>query len=137
MSLDAIAALLGHRTLAMTMIYARIADRTVAEEYFAVSEKVEALYSQPAQLPADDEGSEMRRLRAEMHRRMLGNGYCAHPVEMDCHFESICESCTFFVTTIEFRPTLERQRADAHRKGQIGRQRVFDGLLQRLDQQGA
>jgi integrase/recombinase XerD len=121
----------------MTMIYARIADRTVAEEYFAVSAKVEALYGQPAQLPADDQGSAMRRLRAEMHRRMLGNGYCARPVEMDCHFESICESCTFFVTTIEFRPTLKRQRADAHRKGQIGRQRVFDGLLQRLDQQGA
>jgi len=127
----------GHKTLAMTMIYARIADRTVAEEYFAVSAKVEALYGQPAQLPADDQGSAMRRLRAEMHRRMLGNGYCARPVEMDCHFESICESCTFFVTTIEFRPTLKRQRADAHRKGQIGRQRVFDGLLQRLDQQGA
>jgi len=35
---------------------------------------------------------------------MLGNGYCARPVEMDCHFESICESCTFFVTTIEFKP---------------------------------
>jgi hypothetical protein len=49
----------------------------------------------------------MRKLRAEMHRRMLGNGYCARPVELDCHFESICESCTFFVTTAEFRPTLE------------------------------
>ena len=108
MSLDAIAALLGHKTLAMTMVYARIADKTVAEEYFAVTEKVEALYDQPRQLPADDEGTEMRKLRGEMHRRMLGNGYCARPVEMDCHFESICESCTFFVTTIEFRPTLQR-----------------------------
>jgi integrase/recombinase XerD len=137
MSLDAIAALLGHKTLAMTMVYARIADRTVAEEYFAVTEKVEALYQQPAELPADDEGHHMRRLRAEMHRRMLGNGYCARPVEMDCHFESICESCTFFVTTIEFRPTLQAQRDDAQRKGQLGRQRVFDGLLQRLDQAGA
>ena len=107
MSLEAIAALLGHRTLAMTMVYARIADRTVADEYFAVTEKVEALYDQPRQLPADAEGAEMRKLRREMHRRMLGNGYCARPVEMDCHFESICESCTFFVTTIEFRPTLQ------------------------------
>jgi integrase/recombinase XerD len=95
MSLDAIAALLGHKTLAMTMVYARIADKTVADEYFAVTEKVEALYHQPRQLPAEDEGTEMRRLRAEMHRRMLGNGYCARPVEMDCHFESICESCNF------------------------------------------
>jgi integrase len=133
MSLDAIAALLGHRTLAMTMVYARIADRTVADEYFAVSAKVDALYGQPARLPADDEGQEMRRLRAEAHRRMLGNGYCARPVGTDCHFESICESCAFFVTTREFRPTLELQRADAERKGQVGRQRIFEGLLQRLD----
>ena len=40
MSLDAIATLLGHKTLAMTNIYARIANRTVADEYFAVTEKV-------------------------------------------------------------------------------------------------
>jgi hypothetical protein len=58
---------------------------------------------------------------ASRRRRMLGNGYCARPVEMDCHFESICESCNFFVTTIEFRPTLQRQRDDAARKGQVGR----------------
>jgi integrase/recombinase XerD len=123
MSLDAIAALLGHKTLAMTMIYARIADKTVAEEYFAVTEKVEALYDQPRRLPGDNEGSEMRKLRGEMRRRMLGNGYCARPVEMDCHFESICESCTFFVTTIEFKPTLRKQREDAVAKGQLGRQK--------------
>jgi len=133
MSLDAIAALLGHKTLAMTMIYARIADRTVADEYFAVTEKVEALYDQPRRLASHDEGAEMRKLRTEMHRRMLGNGYCARPVEMDCHFESICESCSFFVTTIEFRPTLQRQRDDAARKGQLGRQKIFDSILDRLD----
>ena len=137
MSLDAIAALLGHKTLAMTMIYARIADRTVAEQYFSVTEKVEALYDQPRRLEAGDEGSEMRKLRAEVHRRMLGNGYCARPVEMDCHFESICESCSFFVTTVEFRPTLQRQRDDAAEKGQIGRQKVFDGILARLEGQAS
>ena len=133
MSLEALAALLGHKTLAMTLVYARIADRTVADEYFTVSEKVEALYDQPKTLPADAEGSEMAKLRREMHRRMLGNGYCARPVELDCHFESICESCTYFVTTVEFRPTLQAQRDDAETKGQIGRVKVFDGLLSRLD----
>jgi site-specific recombinase XerD len=132
MSLEAIAALLGHRSLTMTLVYARIADRTVADEYFAVSEKVEALYDQPRALAADAEGAEMAKLRKEMHQRMLGNGYCARPVELDCHFESICESCTHFVTTIEFRPTLQRQRDDAQRKGQLGRQKIFDGLLTRL-----
>jgi integrase len=134
MSLEALAALLGHRSMRMTLVYAKIADRTVADEYFAVSEKVEALYEAPKQLPADAEGVEMRKLRAEMHRRMLGNGYCARPVGMDCHFESICESCTFFQTTIEFRPTLQQQRDDAAVKGQLGRTKVFDGLLARLDE---
>ncbi|CAB4591544.1 unannotated protein [freshwater metagenome] len=135
MSLEAIAALLGHKSLAMTLVYAKIADRTVADEYFRVTQQVEALYQQPTQLPADAEGAEMRKLRAEMHRRMLGNGYCARPVEIDCHFESICETCTFFVTTVEFKPTLRKQRDDAAAKGLLGRQRVFDGLLERLDGQ--
>ncbi len=65
---------------------------------------------------------------------VLGNGYCARPVGLDCHVESICESCTFFQTTIEFRPTLERQRDDVAAKGQVGRQRIFDGLIARLDE---
>jgi integrase/recombinase XerD len=116
----------------MTMVYARIADKAVAQEYFSVTEKVEALYGQPRRLDADEEGHEMRKLRSEVHRRMLGNGYCARLVDMDCHFESICESCTFFVTTVEFRPTLQRQRDDAASKGQVGRQKIFDGLLARL-----
>ena len=60
--------------------------------------------------------------------------YCARPVGLDCHFESICESCTFFQTTIEFRPTLQAQRDDAAAKGQAGRQKVFDGLLARLEE---
>ena len=137
MSLEAIAALLGHRSMRMTMVYAKIANRTVAEEYFAVSEKAEALYDQPKELPATAEGAEMRKLRAEMHRRMLGNGYCARPVGLDCHFESICESCTYFQTTLEFRPILERQREDAATKGQVGRHKIFDGLLARLDAQAS
>ncbi|MDX3586170.1 hypothetical protein OG920_00900 [Streptomyces europaeiscabiei] len=107
----------GIRTVPVPDVTVRIADRTVADAYFAVSEKGEALYDAPRRLPADAEGTEKAKLRRELHRRMLGNGYCARPVEMDCHFESNCESCTFFVTTIEFPPTLERQRDDAAAKG--------------------
>ena len=135
MSLEAIAALLGHKSMRMTMVYAKISNRTVADEYFKVSEQVEALYDAPKELPAEAEGTEMRKLRSEMHRRMLGNGYCARPVGLDCHFESICESCTYFQTTLEFRPTLQRQRDDAAEKGQVGRLKIFDGLLTRLDTQ--
>ncbi len=111
----------------MALGYARIADRVVADGCFAVSEQVEALFDQPKALPAEAEGSEMVKLRREMDRRMLGNGYCARPVELECHFESICESCTFFVTTVEFKPTLQRQREDAEAKGQFGHQRDLRG----------
>lgn len=128
MSLEAVAALLGHRSMRMTMTYARLADRTVADEYFAVSEKVEALYGQAPQLPADAEGPAMARLRRE-HHRMLGNGYCTRPVDLDCAFETICESCTYFATTIEFRPTLRRQHRDAVRKNQTARAELFKNLL--------
>jgi hypothetical protein len=79
----------------------------------------------------------MRKLRGKMHRRMLGNGPWARPVETDCHFESNCESCTFFATTVAFRPTLQAQRDDAQNKGQIGRQKIFDGLLERHDHQAS
>ncbi len=95
---------------------------------------MEALYDQPKHVPAQVAGSEMAKLRREMNRRMLGNGYCGRPVELDCHFESICESSTYFVTTPEFAPILQRQRDDALQKGELGRQRVFDGLLAHLQE---
>lgn len=110
------------------LVYARITERTVADQLFAVTEKIEALYNkqEPAVLAAENEPAATRKLRAGAHRRMLGNGYCARPIELDCHFESVCESCRLFVTFIEFRPTLERQRANAQSKAQCG-------LIERLD----
>ena len=42
MSLEAIAALLGHRSPRMTLIYARIADTVVADQYFSATRAVEA-----------------------------------------------------------------------------------------------
>jgi site-specific recombinase XerD len=134
MSLEAIAALLGHRSLDMTLRYAKIANRTVADEYFAVTEKVEALYQQGNPLPADLIGPRMARLRRE-HHRLLGNGYCTRPPELDCAFEAICETCTFFQTSIEFRPTLQRQHDHATQHGQTHRADLFNRLLARIDQQ--
>jgi integrase len=86
MRLEAVAALLGHKNLEMTLVYARIADHTVADEYFDVATKVDHLYS--TQLPADAEGPNMRRLR-QQHQRMLGNRVSPQSVETStmrrCH----------------------------------------------------
>jgi integrase len=132
MSLEAIAAMLGHRRLDMTLRYAKIANRTVADEYFAVTDKVEALYGQPRALPADAIGPKMARLRRE-HHRLLGNGYCTRPAELDCTFESICENCAFFQTSIEFRPTLQAQHDHAASHQQPHRADLFQRLLNTMN----
>lgn len=133
MSLEAIAALLGHRSMSMTMTYAKIADKTVAEEYFAVSQKVEALY-EPAPLPAEAEGPNMRKLRTEANRRLLGNGYCTRPAELGCRYETICETCSFFAPTIAFRDTLQNQHDDAQAQGETHRQDIYTKILKKLDE---
>ena len=131
MRIEAIGAMLGHKTLRMTLIYARIANQTVADEYRAVSDSVDALYAEPDLDGRDADPAEtvaMRRLRLE-HRRMLGNGWCTRPAKLDCAMETICEGCGFFQTTIAFRPTLQAQHDDALTKGQEGRAELFANLL--------
>jgi site-specific recombinase XerD len=133
MRLEAIAALLGHRKMEMTLIYARIANKVVADEYAQVSAKIDALYGQPPALPADYETTGMARLRREAHARMLGNGLCTRPAELDCRLESACETCAYFRTGTEFLPILIRQRDHARDHSQADRAALFDGLIQRAE----
>ncbi len=135
MSLEAIAALLGHRSMRMTLTYARISDRTVADEYFRVTQAVEAGYRNAAPMPADVEGPNMRRLAAD-HRRLLGNGHCTRPVALDCNFETICERCGFFETGPQFVTILRRQRDHAAGNDQHDRAQLFTELLHDIDDTG-
>jgi site-specific recombinase XerD len=133
MRLEAIAALLGHQKMEMTLIYARIANRVVADEYAAVSAKIDALYGQPPELPADYETTGMARLRREAHARMLGNGLCTRPAQLDCRLESACETCAYFRTGTQFLPILTRQRDHARDHAQAERAALFDGLIARAE----
>lgn len=134
MRLEAIAALLGHRSLEMTLVYAKIADRIVADEYASVCEQIDALYNTaatPGALPAEIETKAMARLRHESHARMLGNGMCTRPVELDCRMETICETCAYFDTGPEFIPVLLRQRDHAHTHHQPEREHLYNNLIER------
>jgi integrase len=135
MPLESIAALLGHRSLSMTMVYARIGNRTVQQEYSQVSEHLEELCNRVDLLnnqPVLTEGAQMRRLRQD-HWRMLGNGYCTRPDGVPCEYETICESCPCFSTTVEFLPVLQKQKQDAEEKGQTQRVDVFAKLIKSME----
>ena len=135
MSLEAIAALLGHRSMRMTLTYARISDRTIADEYFRVTQAVEDNYRTAQRLPTEATGPNMRRLAAD-HRRLLGNGHCTRPVSLDCQFETICERCGFYDTGPQFVEILRRQRNDAIDHGDDDRAQVFTELLDDIDSEG-
>ena len=136
MRLEAIAALLGHRSLEMTLVYAKITDRIVADEYASVRQQIDALYATtntPGALPPDIETAAMTRLRQESHARMLGNGMCTRPVELDCRMETVCETCAYFETGPQFVPVLLRQRDHARAHRQVDRARLFDNLITRAE----
>ena len=42
--------------------------------------------------------------------RMLGNGLCTRPAELDCHREFAREACAYIRTGAEFLPILDRRR---------------------------
>ena len=133
MSLEAIAALLGHRSMRMTLTYARISDRTVADEYFRVTEAVEATTDNATPLPADVDGPNMRRLAAD-HRRLLGNGHCTRPVALDCIFETDLRTLRLLRDrTRSSSRSSTRQRDHAASNDQPDRAELFTHLLDDID----
>jgi site-specific recombinase XerD len=132
MRLEAIAAILGHRNMEMTLVYARIANTVVADESEAVSARIDAQYAQPTSLPATAETPDMTRLRLDADSRMLGNGLCTRPAELDCRMETVCESCAYFKTGPEYVPVLIRQRDHARSHDQNDRADLFNGLLEQV-----
>ena len=129
MSLEAIAALLGHRSPRMTLVYARISDTTVAEQYFTATAAVEAdSITAPAHRPAS------RRHVPRLHRRLLGNGHCTRPLELDCRFQTICEGCGFYETGPQFVTILRRQRDDAAAHTDPVRTNLYNDLIHVIDE---
>lgn len=136
MTIDVIAALLGHRSLDMTRRYAQISNQVIADEYAAVAAKVEALYTTGNELDDDAIGPRMRHIHNEVHHRLLGNGWCQRPTQLDCSFESICESCVHFATDTTFQPVVLRQRDHAAANNQTERAELFTNLLNQIGTPG-
>ena len=122
MSLEAVAALLGHRSPKMTGVYARISSEVVANQYFAAIAAMET-QTQRSTSPTTNTAP------TASHRRLLGNGHCTRPVELDCRFQTICEGCGFFETSDEFIPILRRQHGNALEANDLPRAKIFNELV--------
>ena len=142
MDLASIATLLGHVSLDMTMVYARIANPQLRKEFDRVSQQVQAFYTtvandppaldSPVSLPAGALGPAMVVARREMEWRRLGNGWCTRRAYLDCRYELVCERCIHFNTDSLFLPVLELQHQDAVRKGQQARIDVLAKVITSL-----
>ena len=71
---------------------------------------------------------------AQLHRRLLGNGHCTRPLELDCRFQTICEGCGFYETGPEFVTILRRQRDDAAAHTDPARTQLYDELIHVIDE---
>ena len=113
----------------MTLVYARIADTVVADQYFRATRAVEA--ETPTATPLGHQHA----AAAARHRRLLGNGHCTRPLELDCRFQTICEGCGFFETGPDFVTILRRQRDDAADHTDLARMQLYNDLVRVIDEQ--
>ena len=116
MSLQALMALLGHRSPEMTIRYARLASPTLRAAYDQAIGKMRKLLPVVTTAPAVPDRVEW--LRSEMLKTRVAHGYCARDLAAEaCAYANICETCPNFVTAPEFAPALSAQLADVHQLG--------------------
>ncbi len=130
MSLEAIAALLGHRSMDMTLTYARISDDTVADAYFKVTEAVEAQYyghSTPApshQAPRAPSRPPATTVACSPMVTAPGPPSSTVPSRASVSAAASSRRGPQFLTI------LKRQRKHADERGQSERRQLFDGLIE-------
>ncbi len=128
MRLEAIAALLGHRSLRMTMLYARIANRTVADEYHAVTDQVDALYAEPA---LSDKKTPASSARGTSTAACSPTATAPDPSSSTAASSPICEGCGPSRPPPSSSPFL-RQRDHARDQTRPA-DSLYDEILTRLD----
>lgn len=123
MSLQALMALLGHRSPEMTIRYARLASPTLRAAYDQAIGKMRKLLP-IATVGAPAMPDRVDWLRSEMLKTRVAHGYCARELVAEaCPYANICETCPNFVTTPEFAPALSAQLADVRQLRDDAQQR--------------
>lgn len=95
----------------------------MADQHFKATQTVEADTAEPA-TNSEQVGTP---------RRLLANGQCTRPLELDYRFQTICEGCGFYETNAEFVDILRRQRDDATNHADAARAKLYDELVRVID----
>jgi site-specific recombinase XerD len=144
-SLQALMALLGHVSAAMSLRYGRLFDATVRDEYQRALTLVKAqlgpvLPADRTQLPVAAVTSGNWR-DAPLLKSRLAGGYCLRAAAQGpCAYANICEHCPNFRSDAGFLPVLQLQRADTEKLAADAAERGWGDeaarhrrLLERLD----
>jgi integrase len=145
--LQALMALLGHVSAAMSLRYGRLFDATVRAEYeraldLAKEHLGPVLPEQRTALPiAAITGGDAGWRDTPLIKSRLAGGYCLRtPAQGSCAYANICEHCPNFRNDPAFLPILAAQRADAEALAADARARGWDSeatrqrrLVERLD----
>jgi integrase len=139
-SLQALMALLGHQSAAMSLRYGRLFDQTVRADYeralvLAKQRLGPVLPEAPSEAPPDN----WREL--PLIKSRLAGGYCLRTAAQGaCPYTNICEHCPNFRSEPAFLPILAAQRADAEalqadaeRRGWGDEATRHRALIERLD----
>lgn len=112
MSIQALMALLGHRSPQMTLRYATLASPTLRTAYDEAMGKIRPrLPLAPVGRPIVPD--RVGWLAEEMLKTRVAHGYCSRDLVAEaCPYANICEGCSNFVTAPEFIPALQDQLSD-------------------------
>ena len=145
-SLQALMALLGHVSAAMSLRYGRLFDATVREEYeraltLAKQRLGPVLPGQRTPLPLAGVTAGGRWQDAPLIKSRLAGGYCLRTAAQGaCAYANICEHCPNFRNDPGFLPILAAQHADAqalaadaHARGWTSEASRHRKLVEQLD----
>ena len=149
-SLQALMAMLGHVSAAMSLRYARLFDSTVRADYERALAQAKTMLTVPAPagqatLPVTDISGNADWKDTPLIKSRLAGGYCLRTAAQgSCAYANICEHCPSFRTDAAFLPVLAAQRADtealladAEARGWGEEAARHRRLLERLDQRMA
>lgn len=118
-SLQALMALLGHTSAAMSLRYGRLFDATVRADYeraltLAKTHLGPAIPQRPTLPLADVRGGNDNWRHSDTIKARMAGGYCLRTAAQGtCAYTNICEHCPNYRTDATFLPILAAQRADA------------------------